>query len=158
MLSLSLMVLFALSAFGEGIEPMKGSSHTEFGDYTIMLSENPLVLDNKELITYDLQYSNVKQVIRIGIEKTKRCRNFVVKYPNFEIQYVCSKKGFGVKRVDPEFISVKPEAVTALLDETQFNYQQLILSEEQETEELLHLIACFFPKLINAEVRKMSST
>lgn len=139
-------------------QPIRGESYTEFGDYSIVLSDTPMVINGKELITYDLKYSNVNDVIKIGIDETKRCKNFIVKHPGFEIEYVCTKKSFGVSMMDPEYSSIALETVNAIMDNNQFKYQERILSEQQPTDELLQLIASYFPQLILKDVRNLIKT
>ena len=154
--SLIILVLSILPAAGLfATEPIQGSSNTEFGDYSIKRSEKSMLVNKTEIPTYELSYSNLKDNIVIGINEQKRCKDFIIKSPNFEVQYVCTKKGFGVRKIDEEYASVNPSVVNALLDNQQFAYQELITGSKKSEDELLHLIACYFPFLINDEVRQL---
>ena len=135
------------------IGPLKGSSNTEFGDYTLSVSNEQIENDGKSLDTYILEYTNVKIPVKIGVEETKFCRNFIVRYPFFEMKYVCSKRGLGARRVDPGSETISPVVVNALLDERQLAYQEIIINKAISDEEALQYIACYFPLLINKELR-----
>lgn len=139
-------------------QPMRGNSHTEFGDYSIKLSDKPMIIDGIEFPTYEIEYSNLNDVVKIGIDTQKKCQNFIVKHPGFEIQYVCSKKGFGVKLLDDEYARLNQGTINAIMDNNQFNYQQVIVSDEKPLEDLLHLIACYFPQLICQDIRTAMNT
>lgn len=139
-------------------QPMRGNSYTEFGDYSIKLSDKPMIIDGIELPTYEIEYSNLNDVVTIGIDTQRKCQNFIVKHPGFEIQYVCSKKGFGVKLLENEYAHLNPGTINAIMDNNQFNYQQVIVADEKPLEDLLHLIACYFPQLICQDIRTAMNT
>ena len=156
---IAIMCIVALSIdYAQANDPIKGNGNTEFGDYSISLSDSPSEMKGKNITSYDLTYNNINQRIVIAMEETKKCRNFVVKYSNFEVQYVCTKEGFGVRRIENKFSSIHPAIVNSLMDEKQFACQQRILNEAQSTEELLHIIAGYFPYLIKSEVRSIKTT
>lgn len=138
--------------------PLRGESFTEFGEYNITVSDEPLLVNGKEVLTYDLEYTNLKHKIKIGIDEKRRCKNFIVKHPGFEIQYVCTKKGFGVKLMEPGYATIQQNVINAIMDNNQFNYQQLITPNEEPLEDILHLIACYFPHLINKDIRSSMDT
>lgn len=148
------MLLLSVSLMAA--EPMSGNSNTEFGNFTITPSAEPIMKGKLALETYDLIYDNVKMPVKIGVEQRKNCKNFIVRYPSFEVQYVCNKHGFGVTRIEPGTETVKNVIVDALIDETQFAYQEVILRKAESDEELLKLIACYFPKLMKKEVRNLA--
>jgi hypothetical protein len=147
------MMLLSLQV--KAAEPLKGASNTEFGAYTLIPSEVKIMKEGLALETYDLLYENVTTPVKVAVERERNCRNFIVRYPSFEIQYVCNKWGFGVKRMYPGTETVHPVIVNSLLDETQFAYQEMILNKPESDEEVLQLIACYFPKLIKKEIRSL---
>ncbi len=150
---LALLVFLPVSA--DITKPLSGDSYTEFGEYTIIPSDEPIMLGIHELETYDLKYENVDHVVKIAIDDRKRCKKFIVKHPCFEIQYECNKKGFGVCKIDKKYASLEEECVNRMLDEAQFDCQELLLSEPRPNDELLHTIAGFFPQLLVDNVRKV---
>lgn len=127
---------------------ISGQSLTELGDYQISRSEKALVLGNESLKTYELTYTNSDSPVLIGVQKTKKCMNFIVRTNNFEIQYVCNNHVFGVKRIGKEYQTLPSEEISKLMDNADF-YSQRVITQNPKTEaELLGLIACYFPSLL----------
>jgi len=150
---LSLLVYF--SVYGEINEPLRGNSYTDFGEYEIVLSDEPMMVGDRELVTYDLNYKNLNDLVKIGIDQKKNCQKFIVKHPSFEIEYICTRNGFGVCAMEDQYATLNKKVISYLLDGDQFNCQILILPEKRPTDELLHLIAGYFPQLISKEVRNI---
>ncbi len=74
--------------------------------------------------------------------------NFIVHTDNFEVEYVCNKHVFGVKRINKEYQSVTLETINEMMDNEDFHRQRVISQNPKTEEELLGLIACLFPSLI----------
>jgi hypothetical protein len=156
MIATLIFSLLLISVSGKcGSDPIQGKSYTEFGDYKVSPSDEPLTIKGQEVVSYDLQYSNLGQTVKIGVLEGKRCKKFIVRYPSFEIQYNCTKRAFGVKRLEDQFTSINPAIVNTVLDMEQFDRQALILTESQPDDQLLHLIACYFPCLMDKKVRQL---
>lgn len=150
---ISVLAMMFITLNVNAMSPLRGESHTEFGNYNIRISDEPLIIDGEKLLTYDLEYTNLNKVVKIGIDEMRRCKKFIVKHPGFEIQYDCTKKGFGVRLMEPRYAKLQPRVINTIMDNNQFNYQQIIVAEERPVEDLLHLIACYFPHLICKDIR-----
>jgi len=144
---LLLVVLFA-TAKVKGTSLLNGQSLTSLGQYTIRTSDNALKIGDEALKTYELSYSNNDSPIAIGVKKTRKCMNFIVRTDSFEVEYVCDKHVFGVKRINKKYQTVAPEMINELMDNANFYYQRVISQNPKTEEELLALIACYFPSLI----------
>jgi hypothetical protein len=130
---------------------LNGNSLTEFGKYTIVNSDAPMVLNNQVVKTYDLTYENTKKPIRIGVLAEKGCTSFIVCSDEFEIQYVCNKNVFGVKKMEQQYQTLPTEATLAKLNRVSYYSQRVICQNPKAEDELLGLIACYFPGLVNEE-------
>ena len=132
---------------------LAGNSMTEFGKYTIENASQSLTIDGTEIPTYNLSYENTNQPIQIGVltDVDKKCTNFIVKCPEFEVEYVCNRGVFGVKKMAKEFRELPVEANEAKLNRVSYFAQRVICTNQKTQEELLGLIACYFPSLINEE-------
>ena len=130
---------------------LMGNSLTDFGKYTIVNSDVPMVIDDKAITTYDLTYENTSETFRIGLVKEKKCTHFIVRSGGFEIQYACNKGVFGVKKIEKRFAEIPKEEIDAKLDRVSYFSQRIICRNEKSEDELLGLIACYFPNLINKE-------
>jgi hypothetical protein len=146
-----LLVGFFATAKGSGTSLFSGQSLTELGQYTIRTSDNALKIGDETLKTYELSYANSDSPVLIGVKKTKKCMNFIVRTNNFEVEYVCKKHVFGVKRVSSEYQTIAPEVVNQMMDKADFYTQRVISQYPKTEEELLALIACYFPSLIQDE-------
>ncbi len=156
---LLLVCLFTV-AKEKGSSAISGQSLTELGQYTIDLSPKAMKIGNEVLNTYQLVYSESNSPILIGVKKTKKCRNFIVRTNGFEVEYICNRHIFGVKKVDAKYREVSLVNVNAKLNNYQF-YTQRVISQYPKTEkELLGLIACYFPLLLkdNSELKSEATT
>lgn len=138
----------ALTAKGKSISSISGQSLTDLGQYVISTSDESLEFAGEVLKTYELNYSNGGSPVLIGIKKTKKCMNFIIHTDNFEVEYICNKHVFGVKRIGKEHQTVASEVINELMNNEQFYKQRVITQNPKTEEELLSLIACYFPSLI----------
>jgi len=107
-----------------------------------------LKIGDETLKTYDVSYVNSDSPILIGVKKTKKCMNFIVRSKNFEVEYVCNKHVFGVKRINKEYQTISLSEINQMMDNADFYSQRIISQYPKTEEELLGLIACYFPSLI----------
>ncbi len=146
-MSLLMMCLFSF-AKGTGTALISGHSATNLGEYSISLAPEAITVGNEVLKTYELAYSNSNSPISIGVKKTKKCMNFIVRTNNFEVEYICNKHVFGVKRISKEYQTVASDVINEMMDNADFYTQRVISQNPKSEEELLGLIACYFPLLI----------
>lgn len=132
-------------------QALTGNSLTEFGKYTVTVSDVPMLINNEEVKTYDLNYENTSNTIQIGVVKADACVKFVVRSDEFEIQYSCNKGVFGVKKIESEFQTLPKEEMDAKLDRVSYFAQRVICTNKKSEDELLGLIACYLPTLVNDE-------
>jgi hypothetical protein len=146
-----LLVCLLTTAKEKGSSLISGQSLTELGQYSINTSAEELQIGGEALKTYEMVYSNSDSPVLIGVKKTKKCINFIVRTENFEVEYVCNNHVFGVKRINKEYQTVSPEVINEMMDNAQFYTQRIISQYPKTEEELLGLIACYFPSLIKSE-------
>jgi hypothetical protein len=101
--------------------------------------------------TYDLRYENTSDVVQIGVVKEEKCVSYVVRSDEFEIMYTCVNGVFGVKKIDGKLQTLPKEEMDAKLNRASYFAQRVICQNKKSEDELLGLIACYFPKLINEE-------
>ena len=128
---------------------LTGNSLTYFGKYTVVKSTVPMVVGDNEVPTYNLTYENTNEVVHIGLVKEKNCTRFIVRTDIFEVQYSCNKGVFGVKKLEKRFQEIPKEETEAKLDRVNYLSQRVICLNKKSESELLGLIACYFPALIN---------
>lgn len=152
---LSICVLFlsvGASAKVKDAKALTGNSLTNFGKYTIVQSDAPMVVDNEVIKTFDLTYENTSAPIRIGVLKQKKnCTTFLLRSDEFEIQYSCNNGVFGVKKMDKKYCELPEEATSSKLNKVNYYSQRVICQNPKSQDELLGLIACYFPGLVNEQ-------
>lgn len=132
-------------------QSLTGNSLTEFGKYTIVKSDAPMVVGKEVLETYELTYENTDAPIRVGLLKEKDCTTYVVRSDEFEILYTCKNHVFGVKKMDKKLQQLPKEEMDAKLNKVSYYAQRVICQNKKSNDELLGLIACYFPNLVNDE-------
>lgn len=130
---------------------LTGNSLTEFGKYTVMESNMPMVINNEIVKTYDLTYENTANPVQIGVVKEEKCVTYVVRSDEFEAEYTCVNGVFGVKKIEAKYRTLPAEELDAKLNRVHYFSQRVICKNKKSEDELLGLIACYFPKLINEE-------
>lgn len=130
---------------------MTGNSLSEFGKYTITVADAPMVHKNQVLKTYELNYENTNNPIRIGVVNEKACKTFIVRNDEFEIEYTCNKGVFGVKKIEKRFQELPKEEMEMKLNKVGYYAQRVICQNKKSEDDYLGLIACYFPDLVNDE-------
>lgn len=146
-----LALVMGVSAKVKEGQAITGNSLTNFGKYTIVKSETPMVLNNVAVSTYDLMYENTANPVRIGVIKEKKCTTFVVRSDQFEVQYSCNKGVFGVKKMDKAYRSLPEATCDSKFNKVSFYAQRVICQNPKSEEDLLGLIACYFPNLVDEQ-------
>jgi hypothetical protein len=124
---------------------------TNFGKYSIEMSETPMVVNNQAVPTYELMYEKTANPVRIGVIKEKKCTTYVVRSDQFEVMYACDKGVFGVKRMDRKLRQLPEETCDSKIDKVSFYTQRVITQNLKSEDELLGLIACYFPSLVDEQ-------
>ncbi|SHE95110.1 hypothetical protein SAMN05444274_10367 [Mariniphaga anaerophila] len=146
-----LALVMGVSARVKLNEAITGNSLTDFGKYTITKSETPMVVNELAVTTYELKYENTANPVRIGVVKEKKCTTFLVKSEQFEVQYSCNKGSFGVQKMDKKYRELPAVACDSKFNKTSFYAQRVICQSLKTEEELLGLIACYFPNLVEEQ-------
>lgn len=139
------------SANTKDSKALTGNSLTEFGKYTIMAADEPMVINDEEVKTFDLTYENASNPVKIGVVKTEKCMVYLVRSDEFEVEYTCNKGVFGVKKIESKYQTLPKEEIDAKLDRVNYFAQRVICTNKKSEEELLGLIACYFPSLVNED-------
>jgi hypothetical protein len=132
-------------------QALTGNSLTEFGNYSITVADAAMMVNNEEVKTYDLMYDNTSSPVKIGVIKTEDCSKFIVRTDEFEVQYTCNKGVFGVKKIEAQYQQLPKEEIDAKLERFNYFSQRVICQDKKSEDELLGLIACYFPKLIKED-------
>ena len=132
-------------------QALTGNSLTEFGNYSITVADAPMMINNEAVKAYNLMYDKTSNPVKIGVVKTENCSKFIVRTDEFEVQYTCNNGVFGVKKIDARYQQLPKEEIDAKLERFNYFSQRVICQDKKSEDELLCLIACYFPKLIKED-------
>jgi hypothetical protein len=148
------IVSFGIQAKVKDAKAITGASLSEFGNYSIEKTDAPMLVKGQKIKTYELVYENANRSVQIGVLPEKRCTNFILKTDMFEVEYVCNKNVFGVKKINTEYANISKDVNEAVLDKVGYFSQKVICQNPKTEEELLGLIACYFPSLIKEKYQE----
>lgn len=124
-----------------------GKTHSSFGDYTVELTDDPVVLDGKTLNTFVINYQNSPLVVKVAVVKDEKCKKYVVISDRLAVQYVCNDNYFGVEKLDSSYEAFATSEKD--LNRNAYFHQKRITNGQNSDLENARLIAVFFPQLLN---------
>ena len=125
-----------------------------YDDYDIVQISNQDLEGDAEK-AWTLSYDNNESSIVISLHQNKRSKHYVVRADNFEIAYVCCKKGFGASYVKSEYSEVPIELTNRVINETELNRQKILTPTQLSEEKALELIAVYLPDLVNPSYKHL---
>jgi hypothetical protein len=126
-----------------------GKTYSALGDYKIEMADNPVVLSGEELKTYVISYQNSPMEVKVVIRKGKNCKNYLVLSDKLSVQYVCNENYFGVEKLDKSLAKEGYVTSDEAMNRSEYFHQKVIAPGKRGEIENAHLIASFFPMLIN---------
>ncbi len=147
-LAAAIVTGFSTAAFA-GKFVAGGKSFTPLGSYRIELSDNNLTMKGENCKTYIISYENSPMEVTVAVCHDGNCQRFVVLSDKLSIQYVCKTSLFGVKILGKEFAKEGLVTETRKLNMEEYYHQKVISSGVGSEIEATHLIASYFPKLLN---------
>lgn len=137
---------FTLSA---GNIVAKGESNSSFGNYTIELLDDHMVINDKELDKYLISYEKSDMKVMVVMDKQKKCKKYYVLTDKLPIQYECNGTSFGIKKLDKAVAETGFGHATENLNKQEFFNQRVLISGVTDTVEHLNLIASYYPGLFS---------
>ncbi len=126
----------------------EGKTWSALGDYRIEAMDQPVVINGAELDAFIISYQNTGMKVTVAVDKSSKCKKYYVLSDNLSVQYVCTKKYFGVERLDKELEKEGYKTSNDNLNNEQYFHQKLISCEQQSDHENSKLIAAYYPFLI----------
>lgn len=131
-----------------GKKVAEGNTYTSFGKYTVELSEIPVILNGEKVSKYRITYEKSPIAVLVYVDKSKRCRNYIVVSDTLAVMYSCNGKYFGINLIDPKyerngFVTNNKNIIRA-----SYFRQKIISPGRQEELNATTLIASYFPQLV----------
>lgn len=145
----ALLILFISNTSFSRKFVASGKSNSGLGDYKIEIADIPVRLNGKALKTYVISYQNSPMEVIVGIRKGKNCKNYIVLSDELSVQYVCNESYFGVEKLDSDLEKEGYKTEGEALNRSEYCCQKVIALGLRKEVDNAHMIAAFFPKLIN---------
>ena len=127
-----------------------GNTHCCLGTYVIEKATNPIVVDGRELNSFEVFYENSDCTVTIGVDNSdKKCTKYIVRSDDLTIQYDCNSKYFGVALVDKAYEKSGYSTDRKMLNNEEYFHQKVITRNEKTELEHVKLISVFYPRLVN---------
>jgi hypothetical protein len=146
-----LIIAFGTAAFSREFVA-SGKTYTTFGDYKIELADNPVTINGEQLKTYIISYQNSPMEVKVVIQKSKNCKNFIVLSDKLSVQYVCNGNYFGVQKLDKSYEKEGMVTSEKALNKIEYFHQKLLIPGKQPELDNTKLIAAYFPMLIKEDL------
>lgn len=148
MKKLSLFSLMLVGLFLFSISAGATGNRKEFKDFEITPVEDIFLGKNVKCI-WKLSYSSDEVPVTVVKHKIIDGAEYVVYSKYFEVSYVTTSDGFGVKNVRNSWSKVPGKISKAVLNQDEMKRQQIISVNKMSDEKALGLIASFLPDLVN---------
>jgi len=145
---LVLLLFAAVTALSFGKVVVRGNSNTSFGMYTIELCDQPQMLAGEELRCYLISYSDSPVQVKVFVDKTWQCKNYIVVSDELSVMYTCNGKYFGVNKVGKKYRELGISTDNSQLDREDYFRQKVIIQGDTGENEAAMLIASYYPELI----------
>jgi hypothetical protein len=127
----------------------KGESNSAFGNYTIELLDDHMMLNNNELDKYLISYENTDMKVVVVMDKQKKCRKYYVLNDQLPVQYECNGTSFGIKKLDRAVVANGFGNASEKMNKQEFFNQRVLISGVTNTIDHLNLIASYYPGLFS---------
>jgi len=143
MFSLLFVALMAVTTTG-----FAHSGEAFIDDYKISPKEN-FVPGTAFQQSWEITYGESGRPVQVLLKETKNGEEYVIRTGYFEVKYVNSEKGFGVRELKAGEQVVPAGLNSKVLNESMMNNQKVISSTKVAGDQVLDMIASFLPELIN---------
>jgi len=125
----------------------KGSTCTPFGNYTIKVSDDPIILLGEKITSYLITYENSPISLEILVDKEENCKNYIVISEGLSVMYTCNGIYFGVERIDEKYSVEGIVTEEKNLDRLNYYHQKIIAQGRMDEIPATTMIACYYPLL-----------
>lgn len=140
----AILIVLSISAVNVNAKGIVKETET----FTIS-TNNAAELDLNTIQSWTIKYSEASNYINIEKHNIKNGEEYIVRNDFFEVRYLNTDKGFGVKKIKRNQSTIDPIINEAVLNYTEMTKQSLLNSNKLSEEKALNYIASFVPFLLN---------
>ncbi|HUW91594.1 MAG TPA: hypothetical protein VMV74_00400, partial [Bacteroidales bacterium] len=131
-----------------GKKVAEGATNSPLGKYSIELLEKPLMITGEEMKCFLITYENSPMVVKVIVDKEKRCKNYLAISDGLSVMYTCNGEYFGVNKVGKKYITAGYFTDDNALDREDYFHQKLLVWGATNEIDAARLIAAYYPALI----------
>ena len=105
--------------------------------------------------SWNITYGDSNRPVQVLFKETKGGQEYIVRTSYFEVKYVNSDHGFGVRPLKLSEQRVPADLNFKVLNAQQLNSQKIISGNMVSSDQVLEMIADFLPELINDEYKNI---
>jgi hypothetical protein len=125
----------------------EGTTYTSFGNYTIKVGDQPVMLEGEKVTCYQVTYDKSPVSIEILVDEEVNCKNYIVTSEGLSVMYSCNGSYFGVNLIDKKYSKEGYVTDETYLDHLNYFHQKILARGKQEEIPAASLIACYYPLL-----------
>lgn len=143
LISVFVVSLFFVTAYAGAAEILKG-----FNNYQIEVVDNIHLGKSVEKV-WSLKYEGSEVPVTVIKRTTMEGTFYVVNSKYFEVCYLSSSNGFGVRTVKKSWSSVPRQINSVVLNPEELKNQKILTPSKVDDDKALGLIASYLPNLLN---------
>jgi hypothetical protein len=147
-LTAAVILAVCLASIGNTIVA-QGESNSEFGAYKIEAMKDKMLFMDKQLDKYQITYANSDLKVIVAVDKLKKGEKYYVLNEKFPVQYERNGTHFGIKVLDKAFASQGYSTIFENANRGEYFHQKVLTTESIDANKQLHLIAAYYPGLLN---------
>jgi hypothetical protein len=125
----------------------EGTTDTPFGNYTIKVCDEPVILEGEKVTSYLITYDKSPISIEILVDKEEKCKNYIVISEGLSVMYTCNGTYFGINRIDKKYTKEGYVTDETNVDKQNYYRQKILVRGQQEEVPATSIIACYYPLL-----------
>lgn len=149
------IISFLLMALIAGsMNVFAGGGNNFVDEYKISPKEN-FEPEKAFQLSWEITYGESKRPVQVLLTETSRGDVYIVRTKYFEVKYIATQKGFGVRYVKDSEMVVPESLCKQVLNSTQMESQKVITLSKIDHQKALQLIAGFLPELVNEQYKNI---
>jgi len=105
--------------------------------------------------SWEITYGESSRPVQVLLKETRNGEEYIIRTNYFEVKYVNSEKGFGVRQLNPGEQIVPADLNLKVLNSRMLNNQKVISGSKIASDQILETIASYLPELINEEYQNI---
>src|SRR5512138_1584199 len=143
-----LIVAVCLSSYARKFVA-EGKTWSTLGKYKIEVDDKYMTINGKQHRPYVITYENSDLVVRVAVDMDRGVKKYFVISDDLSVQYIASRKYFGVQRLSGELEAEGYKTSDTALNRNEYFHQKALTTGMSWRRNNTKLVAAYFPMLLN---------